>query len=302
MNYIPTYLHDSLSIEKIYTIHYFEYMANFTFDGESHNFWEFIYVDKGEINITAGTKQLTLQKGEIFFHQPNEFHAVQATGLSAPNIIVISFASKSSAMHFFTSRLLTLDTLERNLLASIIKEAEHCFSSRADDPYLTCMVKKNSDMFGAEQMIRLYLEHFLIHIIRRQSRLHALKTSPSPYIKMSVQDINEIFHTTVEYLENHLGSKVSLEQICRDNSIGRTQLQKIFHEKSGCSVIDYFSKLKIDTAKQMLRTNQFNITQISEKLGYTSVHYFSRQFKKATGMPPSEYASSVKALSEGNFK
>ncbi|HJB28450.1 MAG TPA: AraC family transcriptional regulator, partial [Candidatus Blautia faecavium] len=42
-----------------------------------------------------------------------------------------------------------------------------------------------------------------------------------------------------------------------------------------------------------------NFTQISEYLGYSSIHYFSRQFKKISGMTPSEYSSSIKALSEG---
>ena len=39
----------------------------------------------------------------------------------------------------------------------------------------------------------------------------------------------------------------------------------------------------------------------SEHLGYTSIHYFSRQFKKTTGMTPSEYASSIKAMAEARF-
>lgn len=51
----------------------------------------------------------------------------------------------------------------------------------------------------------------------------------------------------------------------------------------------------------MIRTNRMNFTQISEHLGYTSIHYFSRQFKKVTGMTPSEYASSIKAMAEGSF-
>ncbi|MEG2232251.1 MAG: AraC family transcriptional regulator, partial [Lachnospiraceae bacterium] len=43
-----------------------------------------------------------------------------------------------------------------------------------------------------------------------------------------------------------------------------------------------------------------NFTQISDFLGYNSIHYFSRQFKKTTGMTPSEYASSIKLLAEKN--
>jgi YesN/AraC family two-component response regulator len=65
-------------------------------------------------------------------------------------------------------------------------------------------------------------------------------------------------------------------------------------------VIDYFTKLKIDMAKQLVRDNHMNFTQIADYLGYSSIHYFSRQFKKTTGMTPSEYSSSIKVLSEKN--
>ena len=71
MAYLGIKLTDSITIEKIYSIHYFEYMSNFSFEGEIHNFWEFVCVDKGEVVITAGKKNLTLKKGEVVFHKPN---------------------------------------------------------------------------------------------------------------------------------------------------------------------------------------------------------------------------------------
>ena len=54
MGYNGINLRNSISVSKIYSIHYFEYMSDFTFEGESHNFWEFICVDKGEVGVTAG--------------------------------------------------------------------------------------------------------------------------------------------------------------------------------------------------------------------------------------------------------
>ena len=63
-------------------------------------------------------------------------------------------------------------------------------------------------------------------------------------------------------------------------------------------VIELFLQMKIEFAKQLIREDQMNFTQISDFLGYSSIHYFSRQFKKITGMTPSEYSSSIKALSE----
>ena len=52
----------------------------------------------------------------------------------------------------------------------------------------------------------------------------------------------------------------------------------------------------------MIRSGQMNFTQISEYLGYSSIHYFSRQFKRSTGMTPSEYVSSIRALADEGHK
>lgn len=76
------------------------------------------------------------------------------------------------------------------------------------------------------------------------------------------------------------------------------RLQKLFQELHGCGVMEFFTLMKIDTAKELIRSNQMNFTQISDRLGYTSIHYFSRQIKKITHMNPSEYASSIRLLSE----
>lgn len=304
MSYVGTYLEDSFSISRIYSIHYFEYMNDFSFEGESHDFWEFICVDKGEVGVTAGNSFTILRKGEITFHQPNEFHNVKATGKTAPNLVVISFKCLDNAMQFFQGKVLRIDETERNLLADIIIEARRCFDCRLDDPYLQNMPTKEPDMFGARQLIRIYLEHFLIHLIRRYSRTSMLpqklpKAEPLKSTKRK-SDI-EIFHRVTDYLETNLSFHITIDEICRDNLIGRSQLQKIFKEQSSLGIIEYFSHMKINAAKEMIRTNRMNFTQISEHLGYTSIHYFSRQFKKITGMTPSDYSSSIKAMAEGSF-
>lgn len=300
MGYNGVDMKSSISIGKIYSIHYFEYMSDFSFGGEMHNFWEFICVDKGEVGITAGKDFLILKKGDVAFHQPNEFHNVQATGGIAPNLVVISFDCRNPAMDFFRKGVFKIDDLERNLLANIIIEAKNCFSCRLDDPYLQNMPQQESSVFGAEQMILNYLEHFLIHMIRRYSAPTApVPNSPATAAKLKSDD--EIFSRITDYLENNISERLTIEQICHDNLIGRSQLQKIFHERCGMGIIEYFSRMRIDSAKELIRTGRMNFTQISEQLGYTSIHYFSRRFKIETGMTPSEYASSIKAMADGKF-
>ena len=56
--------------------------------------------------------------------------------------------------------------------------------------------------------------------------------------------------------------------------------------------------MKIEEAKRMIREGGCNMTEISDRLGYSSVHYFSRQFKKLAAMSPTAYESSIRSLSE----
>lgn len=144
MMYKGTLLTDTISIHEVFTIHYFEYMSDFSFAGESHNFWEFVFVDKGEIDIYMESIHARLKKGEVAFHKPNEFHRLQATGSSAPNLVVISFECSDAVMQFFEGKIFSLDETEKILLGEIVKEAKTLFNCRLDDPYLTEMTNASS--------------------------------------------------------------------------------------------------------------------------------------------------------------
>ena len=198
-------------------------------------------------------------------------------------------------MKYFENLLTSIGEQERKLLAQIIYEAKHCIATPLDDPATTEMIRCEETPFGSEQLIKLYLETLLIFMIRQMDE----GTFSSPAIK-SIKQKNDslIYNRITTYLEEHICERLTIETICQDNLIGRSQLQKLFREQAHCGVIDYFSHLKIELAKQLIRENHHNFTQISEFIGYTSIHYFSRQFKKLTGMTPSEYASSIKVLSD----
>lgn len=292
MSFTKSTLENCIQIDSLYTIHYFEYTNNFYFPGEAHDFWEFIFVDKGSVDICMNQTELTLKKGEIAFHQPNEFHKVSTYGHTAPNLVVVSFETQSPLMDFFKGQILKIDQKERALLAEMLVEARNLFSSPLDDPFLTEMITKEDAPLGAKQLIKIYLEQFLIRLLRRY-----FSEAEQPKVS-STKNTGVIFQRVSNYMEDNISKHLTIEQICWDNMIGRTQLQKIFQVEAGTGIIDYFSKLKINSAKHMIRDGKLNFSQIAEQLGYSSIHYFSRQFKKISGMSPSEYASSVKSIIE----
>ena len=291
MPYTPFSLERPLEIRHIYTVHYFEYTSHYAFAGESHDFWEFLYVDKGNVRVTAGEQIYDLSRGQIIFHAPGEFHALSANGVVAPNLIVVSFPCASPAMTFFHGHITTLGAEERGLLGRIVKESRCIFSNALNDPTTHSMQRRDDVPFGAEQLLATALEELLIRLVRQGDSIPALQQVPPRQLEKRTQQI-------IEYLEHRLDQSLSIRQICQDNLIGRAQLERCFQQQTGGGVIDYFNQLKIDAARRMIREGHLNITQIASQLGFSSVHYFSRRFKTVTGMTPSEYVRSVKMLSD----
>ena len=297
MAYKSVVLEDSVTINRIISVHYFQYMSDFSFPGESHDFWELVCVDRGEIDALAGDRRLTLKKGNILFHKPNEFHNVLTNGKVSPSLVVIGFECHSPAIKSFEDQLMSVQDTEKELLAQIIVEARNTFSGRLDDPYQEELIFNSEPLtFGSAQLISHYLEQLMIHLYRRYFS-YSLPVRYSRFLAEASSG-NDTYNRIVRYMEEHLGERMTIDRICRDNLVGRSQLQKLFRDTKGCGVIEFFSMMKIDTAKQMIRDNQLNFTQIADRLGYNSIHYFSRQFKQITTMTPSEYATSIRLLSE----
>lgn len=297
MAYKSVVLEDSVTINRIISVHYFQYMSDFSFPGESHDFWELVCVDRGEIDALAGDRRLTLKKGNILFHKPNEFHNVLTNGKVSPSLVVIGFECHSPAIKSFEDQLMSVQDTEKELLAQIIVEARNTFSGRLDDPYQEELIFNSEPLtFGSAQLISHYLEQLMIHLYRRYFS-YSLPVRSSRFLAEASSG-NDTYNRIVRYMEEHLGERMTIDRICRDNLVGRSHLQKLFRDTKGCGVIEFFSMMKIDTAKQMIRDNQLNFTQIADRLGYNSIHYFSRQFKQITTMTPSEYATSIRLLSE----
>lgn len=289
--FIKNRLNTVISISSVITILYYQFTRNYVFSGEAHPFWEFVYVDKGEIAIEAGTSHYLLKAGELAFHKPDEFHSIKANGTIAPNVIVISFTSSSRAMDFFRNKILFLTDQEKHLLTQIMKESATVFEPFESSPPISGMFKKENIPFGAEQLVLHDLEKLLILISRRKESIHIKQRSLKENQRLGYLALSE---KIISVLEDNLTEKLSLAALSSMLSLSISQLKKVFRQETGSGIIDYFIKLKMDEAKRLINESTMNFTQISQHLGYDNIGYFSRLFKIKTGMSPSEYAMSVK--------
>lgn len=292
MDYVGTTLKEDLAVRKIVTVHYFEYAKDYLFEGEKHDFWEFLYVDKGEVEVMANTLGYKLRQGEMIFHKPNEFHNVWANGRVAPNLVVISFECRSRSMRYFENKIIPIGDPEKNLLAQILREAREAYSSPLDQPSLKKLEKRTNSRFGCEQLIKLYLEQMLINMIRKGSSISRVSKLSSAVKERSDEDMVK---KIIGFLEANITRELSFDDVCRFSSLSKTNLKVLFKEKTDRGVMEFYNHLRIEKAKTLIREGNHTLTEIAEYLGYNSIHYFSRHFKKVTDMAPSQYATSVRA-------
>lgn len=288
-------LHQLLHITTIYSVHYFEYGKDYVYGGEEHRFWEFVYVDRGEVNITSGETQFLLHQGECAFHEPLEFHAVQADGKSAPNLIVVSFACQDEAMDFFRHRIIQVDEQGRAYLASIIAAARQCLLFALDEKQNYLMRREDCPP-GTEQILLLNLELFLLRLLGTQSQLPSPGKRIPTGMVTSRNNERAQFQYVKSYLLSHISEHPTVATICRETHLSVSAVQKLVRRNTGMGVNDYSSHLRIDAAKILIREQNFSFSQIAARLGYSSLSYFTRQFGRISGMSPTEYAKSLEAF------
>lgn len=291
--YRPTYIKHKLSndinITKIVTLHYFEFDKNFHFPGEIHDFWEMVYIDSGEVIINADKNSYLLKRGEIIFHKPNEFHAISSNQKTPSNVFVISFATVSKSMVYFRNKKMTLPESLRPYIKALIREGRETFDLPFNNPGLRELKLKENAPFGGQQMIRTTLEQLLILLVRAQEQ-----HSKTPHIFPDKESMdNHLVSAVLDLLNQHVYGTITVDEICNRLNYSKVYISKIFNKNCNCTIIEYYTALKINEAKRLIRENNYSFTKISDMLCFNNPHYFSRVFKKKTNMTPREYLHSV---------
>lgn len=281
-----------LRVDGIVSIHYFEYTGSFRYHGEKHDFWELIFCDKGPIIITAEDREILINAGEFYIHPPSQFHNVRTDGLHSASSVILSFTGEIPYLYAAADRVMQADSYLREALFAILREARLCFRNRLGQLHDAKLLRLESGVaFGAEQVILRELELLLIHLIRGEH-------SDVSHGAALGQGGNDRLAPILKYLEENTRERLTVESICRTFSLSPTTLKKLFSASIGCGAMSYFLDCRIREAKKLIREEELNFSAIATELRFASVHHFSRIFKQKTGMTPTEYARSVKALLE----
>ena len=138
-----------------------------------------------------------------------------------------------------------------------------------------------------EDMIRLFLRHIFLTINR--------------YIKEGKQTKNDTINNierAVHYFNENYSKPISIEQYASEHLMSVNWFIHNFKNVMKVPPMQYIVSLRIAAAKGYLENSNKNITEIANTIGYDNALYFSRLFRKYTGVTPSEYRKRSKIIAE----
>jgi AraC-like DNA-binding protein/mannose-6-phosphate isomerase-like protein (cupin superfamily) len=280
-----------IKVDKLITIFYLEFSKNFSYEGEKHDFWEMVYIDKGEMICTADTKQFILKGGELTFHKPNEFHNLSSNKKIDPNVSIITFECKSPAMSFFEGKIFKLTSEDIRILSCLFEEGLSAYSLiDKTNPLLQQLIKNDNARFGSSQLTKILLETFLIRLIRNNE---SFSKKDRQHFTLNGEEIPYEVKSIIDYLQKNIYKKLTIEKIAKDLGKSSSTIKNTFNSYKKNGIIFYFNSLKINEAKRLIKEGNLNFTQISELLDFDTPQYFSTTFKHYTKMSPQQYKNSI---------
>ncbi|MCJ8014227.1 AraC family transcriptional regulator [Paenibacillus sp. KQZ6P-2] len=235
---------------------------------------ELVLVTDGTGRLTLGEKSYTLKEGMLYYIRPGLFHVLELHTAETTGLLTVHFSC--TRVNLNDSRWEIADEMPALHLepAQSIKDAypaQELFHKLVD-----CW---NAKLPGYEFVSKILLQQLFMAIIH-----HLKKKHQNDAASLKVEKI-------IQYMHQHLSGKVTLGELSELVQMAPTYLSRTFKETTGYTVIEFFNKLKIDKAKELLIEGDRKVKEVAQILGFTDEFYFSRMFKRIEGVSPSEFYS-----------
>ncbi len=263
-------LNKMVSVTDLYHCFCPTYGPDFNFEGERHDFWECVYVLQGSVGVAEDNKVYELNKNDIVFHKPMEFHRIWASNKTSPSLIITSFKAEGVGMEFLSNGVFSLD--------------EKCIKLMCEATEIATenIIKKEPEGEIYEQILSNRLESMMLYMLMN---MNITGTENETYTASNYKAI-------VNVLSNNLDKPLQISDIAKMTGMSESNLKKCFRRYSGMGVIKYFNNMKIMKAQTLVRQG-FSMQEVSDMLGYASQNYFSTAFKKEVGLSPLEYRKKI---------
>ena len=173
--------------------------------------------------------------------------------------------------------LINVESVLKRVILEIVKEVLEKY--RWLDKFLIITKLENMDFLDCDTLVSLEKE--FDQIIEK-----IISTINKLYFNNSR---NEIVNSISSYVLENVDVQISLSIVANKLFMNKTYISELFKQKTGIGFVEYLRSVKMERAKKLMNEGNLKIYEIGAILGYKDIEYFSRQFKKYTGINPAEY-------------
>jgi YesN/AraC family two-component response regulator len=266
------------------TLEYFELTPEFTYPEETHDFYEFVFLKRGNVICHTDGRAEQLTENDLYLITPNTKHRYSIPKNDSSTVFIVCFKSKSTALNLISGKSVLTKEMQE-VLWKILTKAKETFAF----PFNKKLELKENPKLGSQQLIENYIEELLINLIQAKTAESREIQVVSNYDEMKKSIVLEI----VKYLKENLYTKTTLSDISDHTYYSKTYINGLFKEVMDITIMQYYQKLKIKEAEKLIMKS-YAISKISELLNFESPHYFCKVFKKTTGSTVSEYKKKLR--------
>ena len=266
-----------LSVRSVNTACHFPTLRNEAI-GDVHDFPEIFYVHRGSPRLLVDGQPMELHEGQLLIYRPMSYHIGTADG-SVNDVYILSFDIATDAIATIYNRPITISPELRMRFMELVRGARSLLRSMQESTAADHVSPKTAATDCALKRLGNTLESFLLDLISMEGSLPQIDRRPTEVPAVEAARA---------YLKRNLHRALTLAEIAEHAHVSVSTLTSRFRSTYGCSVIQYFNMLRIERAGQQLRTGNYSVTETADSLGFSSVHYFSRLYRRLTGHTPSE--------------
>lgn len=132
-------------------------------------------------------------------------------------------------------------------------------------------------------------------IIRKRLVKGSCRDLPKTFAELNRSLDNEVQYMPLvnrvkKYVDEHYQDmQLRLSTFAEQSNVSLSYISKLFKHESGVSFSDYLIRYRIKRSLEFLSDTDYKVYEISERVGYSSQHYYCEAFKKVMGMAPTEY-------------
>ncbi len=276
MGCMPRKIVEQLKITEMVSAFERCFRADGVFAGEYHEPWECLYVESGNVCVSGDDRVYYMNPGDIIFHKPQEFHKFNINNPEGAELFIFAFSMEGELCDFFKNSVFCLTERQKGVISELIEYlAEKAAGEKQKDPDIKDYIGVFEKSPSCAQMAVVYLQQLFLMIYESGSYAPGLTTTDAV-----------TFGNIVRFMQKNVDKNLSVEDIARNCCLSVTSLKRIFAEFAGMGIHRYFMQMKINKATQLLEEGK-NVTETAEILGFTEQSYFSKVYKKKTGVSPS---------------